>query len=1375
MWGANLTKTEGFETKAVSTTYNSTVTVSEEESDCGIGWTIYYGTVSTNDKISGSNSAQMRYYNSSDNRGYVQSTTAVEGLSNVAFKARVSSLDMKLTVSYSADGSAWTALATNVAFEATGAQGVKDLNYDVPDGGKYIKFEVAEGSTKPSSGNIKLIIDDVVFTYAEQGDGEPTLENGFYLVGTMNGWTPAAEYHFTGNPENPAEFMLATTLAEGQELKVGNVVNNEITAWYPGGDNYVVDAAHAGEKTIYFQPDYKADWSAFGGYFYIAANEVEPQPAAVVLPAVLDVTNVSFRSEGMPDFVIEEGQDYAGTYFDMGAHDSSNDTLLYAEWNVTIQPIKYNVAVDVYNTNSWRVQLDLLNQADEVVKAIRYKGSSSQKGQFAIGSLDLSDLEAGDYKVRARAATAWSAMKLKDVIFAADYQGVSVELPGTLQPAYAELSSGASVANNAIAFAPSTANNEYATWNVSFAAAGNYTVTIDMTATNGHTYGVALLSADGATEIATVAEAQAWDTGIKELGAITVPEAGNYKIKLTNATQWSEAVLNSIIVAAAPAAPEYYLAGTMNEWAAAAEGYKFAANPEAEGEYMLTITLAENAEFKVRNGDTWYPSEGDNYVVDAAHAGEKTIYFRPDGQGGEGWHYGVIYVAPNEVPQPVDEWAEVIWTEPADKDAIAADATFTVVGSEFSAQITDPDNKMAIDANTARFGTPEAFTDYTHRLKTGGKSSATKNFITLNIPEAGVLRIAVRTGSNSDTTRTLVVKQGEAELYNQVVKEADKTVVTDGENSTNYYPYITVNVAAGSVVLSYPINGLNFYAIAFKAGAAPQPADPTVSVRGSMNEWGETPFELSADKTYATLTIDDIPAGDYQFKMFINGEWRSNGYTFHRGFTGAAGITGNDDNNMVFQADVRGAYTFTWTFANDSLGFIYPEAPQPQGCDWDAIDYLGDGSPEQTFGNQFKVCKEGDVPNVVNIQKPGFAAETGIYVTFPSAAFGEISLAEGQYVIDGAGMVLYLSAFTAQETEVSVVCEGNTYVFTVYNALGGAPELNYYMKNNWDAGADWTWKAMTKDGETYKLEKVVFGGTGVNYNTAESDEGSSWVPVANIAGDAISAKDTVTLVLDPAAGTVTATLIGKYVDPNPGEHTYTVAGSSEAAFGTAWDPENAHNDMVLNGVGIYLWEKTELTLPEGTIKFKVCEDHAWDVAYPAQDYELAISETGVYTIYIAFNPDTKEVTANATKTGDATVTVDYYLVGSAKGWEAKAENIFTLNAEAGEGIEEYVIETTLEVGEGLKVLSSTGTWYPEGMGNEYVVDQGHAGATTIYFRPAGNAEWAAFGGYMYVVPTGGAGIDAVDANAPAVKVLHNGQILIKKGDKTYNVMGAIVR
>ena len=359
----------------------------------------------------------------------------------------------------------------------------------------------------------------------------------------------------------------------------------------------------------------------------------------VVLPATLDVSNVSFRSDGMPDFVLEEG-DYAGTYFDMGAHDSSNDTLLYAEWNVTIEPLLYNISVDVYNTNSWSVRLHILNQANEEVKSLYYKGHSGEKGQFAIGSLDLRDLEAGDYKVRAHCSYAWSALKLKDVIFKADYKGATVALPGTLLPAYAELSANASVTDDAIAFKPSTAPNEYATWNVNFAKAGSFDVSIDFTASNGHTYGVTLLSADGQTEIGAVAEAQSWDTGVKELGAITVPAAGKYIVKLTNATQWSEAVLNSITFAAPAPAHTYTVAGSSTELFG--EAWKPAKTEndmelQNDGTYKWEkseLTLAAGAiEFKVCEDHAWtkcWPSQ--NYELNIAESGiyTITITFEPD-------------------------------------------------------------------------------------------------------------------------------------------------------------------------------------------------------------------------------------------------------------------------------------------------------------------------------------------------------------------------------------------------------------------------------------------------------------------------------------------------------------------------------------------------------------------------------------------------------------------------------------------------------------------------------------------------------------------------------------------------------------------------
>lgn len=635
-------------------------------------------------------------------------------------------------------------------------------------------------------------------------------------------------------------------------------------------------------------------------FSFIAAMlvAVAANAAPVALPAVLDVTNVSFRSEGMPDFVIEEGQDYAGTYFDMGAHDSANDTLLYAEWDVTIEPIKYNIAVDVYNTNSWRVQLYLLNQAGDTVKNLRYKGSSGQKGQFAIGALDLSDLEAGNYKVRAHAATAWSAMKLKDVIFAADYQGVTVDLPGTLLPAYAELSAGATIANNAIAFAPSTANSESAKWNVNFAKAGDFNVTIDFTASNGHTYGVALLSADGASEIGAVAETQAWDTGVKELGAITVPAAGNYMVKLTNATQWSEALLNSI------------------------------------------------------------------------------------------------------------------------------------------------------------------------------------------------------------------------------------------------------------------------------------------------------------------------------------------------------------------------------TFA------------------------------------------------------------------------------------------------------------------------GVAPEVKYYLKNNWDAASDWTWKEMTKiEDDNYQLQ-AVFGGTGVNVNTAESDEGSDWYPIENISTfdvnlepTTLKAKDTVVFVYTPSEKLLSAIVVGPYVEPSGVEHTYTVAGSSEAAFGTAWDPTNTDNDMVkvLDGT-TYNWTKSDIALAKGEISFKVCENHSWDKAWPAQDYKLAIESDGIYTISISFDPAAGTVDALATKTGEAVVIPTIAMHGNFKGSWADTENF-----EIAEGDETASLKLTLVAGNyefGMRIGGS-GNWTANG------VSFTRANASAEVVSGSGNLKLEADkdGDYVFTwtyatntlsisFPVA-SGIDNTNVAVKAQKVIINGQLFIIRDGQMFNAQGQL--
>ena len=186
----------------------------------------------------------------------------------------------------------------------------------------------------------------------------------------------------------------------------------------------------------------------------------------------------------------------------------------------------------------------------------------------------------------------------------------------------------------------------------------------------------------------------------------------------------------------------------------------------------------------------------------------------------------------------------------------------------------------------------------------------------------------------------------------------------------------------------------------------------------------------SFNSTYGSITYWISDNGEQENELEVYGGLAMNGDKFEAQDDLAVG-----DKVVVFGTlkDFKGTKEFD---KNNYLVAFEPAGIVVSTCDWDNIEWLGDGSPEQTFGSQFKVCKDGTQPGVVNIQKPGWAAETGIYLTFPSAAFGEISLPENKYVKEGAGIVFYLSAFTAKETEVSVMCEGNEIVFTVYNDKG---------------------------------------------------------------------------------------------------------------------------------------------------------------------------------------------------------------------------------------------------------------------------------------------------------------------------------------------------
>ena len=219
-WGAVSTKTEGFEAASTGTNYQSTVTVNESSSDCGIGWEIYYGTISTSSKIAGNNSAALRLYTTA-NYGYLKTTTAINGLTQVSFKAKAAttnSASIKIDVKYSTDGTNWSPMkltsasgsnytAQNVASSATSYTAYIPTGVS---GDIYFQIAINSGSTKPSSKNAQLTIDDVVFTYTPAESGKCSTPAFSPVAGTYEGTqnvtitsTEGATIYFTTDGSNP--------------------------------------------------------------------------------------------------------------------------------------------------------------------------------------------------------------------------------------------------------------------------------------------------------------------------------------------------------------------------------------------------------------------------------------------------------------------------------------------------------------------------------------------------------------------------------------------------------------------------------------------------------------------------------------------------------------------------------------------------------------------------------------------------------------------------------------------------------------------------------------------------------------------------------------------------------------------------------------------------------------------------------------------------------------------------------------------------------------------------------------------------------------------------------------------------------------------
>ena len=222
-------------------------------------------------------------------------------------------------------------------------------------------------------------------------------------------------------------------------------------------------------------------------------------------------------------------------------HNSAN----FAKWKVQVtQAGAYDFTANVYRPDGGqRHEIKVLN-LDESSELISNSLTGMPTGNASISS-GCVYLEEGVYTVKIRNTYDYAKSRLLSVV-ATCIGGAVQNMPGTTNINDAWFSANGTRADGKITFPGSTIQEGWVKWNVAFANAGNYNVIVNIDNANGHNYTVALYEDENDNSPIIVSEGSQKSTiGTLELGKMEVP-AGNYILKVTNATQNSDAALLNV-------------------------------------------------------------------------------------------------------------------------------------------------------------------------------------------------------------------------------------------------------------------------------------------------------------------------------------------------------------------------------------------------------------------------------------------------------------------------------------------------------------------------------------------------------------------------------------------------------------------------------------------------------------------------------------------------------------------------------------------------------------------------------------------------------------------------------------------------------------
>ncbi len=287
---------------------------------------------------------------------------------------------------------------------------------------------------------------------------------------------------------------------------------------------------------------------------------------------------------------------------------------------------------------------------------------------------------------------------------------------------------------------------------------------------------------------------------------------------------------------------------------------------------------------------------------------------------------------------------------------------------------------------------------------------------------------------------------------------------------------------------------------------------------------------------------------------------------------------------------------------------------------------------------------------------------------------------------------------------------------------------NGFIKGSWDNWQqhDFTYEVSLPANTSYRFDV---------YKSSGQQCANDGVKISGTTQYTANNNNNGSMILETgAAGTYKFT----YVSDDSGSMTFkvefpsvtvssvTAVGDSTALFGTAWAPTATANDMTNSGT---TWSKTwtNVSLPAGTIQYKVALNHSWDITYPTDNKSQTVSSAGIYDVTVTYNSSDNAVSMTLTNK-----TPHKFELAATENAVVKASYNSTTIQEGGEFAsvpqgETITVTVTPDVGYKIQSINATNGGTVTGSGNTRTVTMPNAdtkvtvtmvgvGKRTVYFN-----------------------------------------------------------